>query len=660
MNLSVSQRIAGGFAVVCGFLLIIAVVSLMSLRSIQSDLEKVADQATPMVVQGGELSTGLLESSRAASRHFNSQDDAEIAAATTSYQEAADRYQQGYAQLQKLVAGDDELTSALAEVDELAKSYFERVPQMFTAHQNELASAKKVRSLRGNFEDLADTLGADLSDLAETGRNEIRAVARRISKLTDEGTVTAIDALAIKKMASLETAIRELGSLDESLTEQIAAFRAAGGNSAILAELEKYRTMLVGPGSMVNAYRTQIEQAEQARELFITAEQELGATLKAVNALLADVEAFKNEAKESALSATSTANLIVLVSCLVALVLAGLIAFQVTASIVSRLNRFVTALGQIANGDMTVRVDVESKDELGHLGESVNTLTSQLRKMLRSITDASLSLASSAEQSNAISRSTNEAIRVQREQTEQVVVAMTEMSSTVEEVARSAGNTLQQVNNADKETSAGHRVVSSSIEAINRLAQEVENSVQVINRLDSYSDQIGTVLDVIRGIAEQTNLLALNAAIEAARAGEQGRGFAVVADEVRTLASRTQQSTAEIQQTIERLQQGAREAVQVMARSRQEAEASVSQTAQAGESLGRITQSMSVINDMSTQIASAAEEQTAVTQEMHRNMTQIASAAERTSDGAEQNLKASQELARLADELQKMVKQFTI
>ena len=450
------------------------------------------------------------------------------------------------------------------------------------------------------------------------------------------------------------------GSLDESLTEQIAAFRAAGGNSAILADLEKYRTMLVGPGSMVNAYRTQIEQAEQARELFMTAEQELGATLKAVNQLLADVDEFKNEAKESALSATSTANLIVLVSCLVALVLAGLIAFQVTASIVSRLNRFVTALGQISNGDMTVRVDVESKDELGHLGESVNTLTSQLRKMLRSITDASLSLASSAEQSNAISRSTNEAIRVQREQTEQVVVAMTEMSSTVEEVARSAGNTLQQVNNADKETSAGHRVVSSSIEAINRLAQEVENSVQVINRLDSYSDQIGTVLDVIRGIAGQTNLLALNAAIEAARAGEQGRGFAVVADEVRTLASRTQQSTAEIQQTIERLQQGAREAVQVMARSREEAEASVAQTAQAGESLGRITQSMSVINDMSTQIASAAEEQTAVTQEMHRNMTQIASAAERTSDGAEQNLKASQELARLADELQKMVKQFTI
>ena len=660
MNLSVSQRIAGGFAVVCGFLLIIAVVSLMSLRSIQSDLEKVADQATPMVVQGGELSTGLLESSRAASRHFNTEEDGEIAAAATSYQEAADRYQQGYAQLQKLVAGDAELTSALAEVDELAKSYFERVPQMFTAHQNELASAKKVRSLRGNFEDLADTLGADLSDLAETGRNEIRAVARRISKLTDEGTVTAIDALAIKKMASLETAIRELGSLDESLTEQIAAFRAAGGNSAILADLEKYRTMLVGPGSMVNAYRTQIEQAEQARELFMTAEQELGATLKAVNQLLADVDEFKNEAKESALSATSTANLIVLVSCLVALVLAGLIAFQVTASIVSRLNRFVTALGQISNGDMTVRVDVESKDELGHLGESVNTLTSQLRKMLRSITDASLSLASSAEQSNAISRSTNEAIRVQREQTEQVVVAMTEMSSTVEEVARSAGNTLQQVNNADKETSAGHRVVSSSIEAINRLAQEVENSVQVINRLDSYSDQIGTVLDVIRGIAEQTNLLALNAAIEAARAGEQGRGFAVVADEVRTLASRTQQSTAEIQQTIERLQQGAREAVQVMARSREEAEASVAQTAQAGESLGRITQSMSVINDMSTQIASAAEEQTAVTQEMHRNMTQIASAAERTSDGAEQNLKASQELARLADELQKMVKQFTI
>lgn len=660
MNLSVSQRIAGGFAVTCGFLLIIAIVSLLSLRSIQSDLHAVADQATPMVVQGGELVSGLLESSRAASRHFNTQEDAEIASAAASYQEAADRYQQGFAELQTLVQGDEALTGALLKVDELAKVYFEKVPEMFTAHQNELASAKKVRSLRGKFEDLADTLGADLSDMAEDGRANIKALARRLNKLTDEGTVTAIDALAIKKMQSLETAIRELDSLDTSIAEQLAAFKREGGSGGIASELESYRALLNGPNSMVAAYRAQVERAEQARELFAEAETELGATLAAVKQLLADVDEFKNEAKESALSATTTANSIVLIASLVAVVLAGFIAYWVTSSIVSRLDRFVLALGQVSQGDMTVRVEVESRDELGQLGESVNTLTSQLRSMLRSISEASQSLAASAEQSNAISRATNNAIRVQREQTEQVVVAMTEMSSTVEDVARSAGNTLQQVTNADKETSNGHRVVTSSIDAINRLAQEVENSVQVINRLDNYSDQIGTVLDVIRGIAEQTNLLALNAAIEAARAGEQGRGFAVVADEVRTLASRTQQSTAEIQQTIERLQQGAREAVQVMARSRQEAESSVSQTAQAGESLGRITQAMSVINDMSTQIASAAEEQTAVTQEMHRNMTQIASAAESTSDGAEQNLKASQELARLAEELQKMVKRFTI
>lgn len=660
MNLSVSQRIGGGFAVTCGFLLVISIVSVMSLNSVESDLEALADQATPMVYQGGELVSGLLESSRASSRHYNSQDDNEILSATQSYEAASQRYQSALNQLQKLTKENKALSSRLMDVDKAATIYFEMVPRLFNAHQQEVNAIKKVKKMRSDFEDLADTLDGELTDIAESGKPSVRPIARRINKLTDEGTVTGIDALAIRKLQSLDTAIRDLNALNESLQEQVESFQQEGGPSSLLSDLQSYRNMLFGPGSMVAAYRVQQEQAEKASQYFQDAETQLGETLASVNQLLTHVDTFKNETKESALTAMSAAKGVVLVASLAAIVMAGFIAFWVTSSIVKRLHRFVDALQHVSQGDMTVRVEVESNDELGRLGESVNTLTHQLRAMLRSITEASQSLASSAEQSNAISRATNDAIRVQREQTEQVVVAMTEMSSTVEEVARSAGNTLQQVNTADKETTAGHRVVKSSIDAINRLAQEVENSVQVINRLDNYSDQIGTVLDVIRGIAEQTNLLALNAAIEAARAGEQGRGFAVVADEVRTLASRTQQSTAEIQQTIERLQQGAREAVTVMARSKQEAEASVAQTAQAGESLGRITQSMSVINDMSTQIASAAEEQTAVTQEMHRNMTEIAAASEATSDGAEQNLRASQELARLAEELQKMVRKFKV
>ena len=203
-------------------------------------------------------------------------------------------------------------------------------------------------------------------------------------------------------------------------------------------------------------------------------------------------------------------------------------------------------------------------------------------------------------------------------------------------------------------------MVERTINAIDALANEVDRAANVIHRLEQDSDQIGTVLDVIKGIAEQTNLLALNAAIEAARAGEQGRGFAVVADEVRTLASRTQHSTSEIQQMIERLQAGAQEAVSVMEDSRSRASDSVSSAQSAGQSLGSITQSVASITDMNTQIAAAADEQSAVAEEINKNIVNINHAAELAANGAQQTSAASTALAELAQDLQEMVGQFKV
>ncbi len=229
-----------------------------------------------------------------------------------------------------------------------------------------------------------------------------------------------------------------------------------------------------------------------------------------------------------------------------------------------------------------------------------------------------------------------------------------------QEVARPGAMAAEAAHSADDESNQGRGVVQETIDTIDSLASDIGQAVQVINQLEENSDNIGGVLDVIRGIAEQTNLLALNAAIEAARAGEQGRGFAVVADEVRTLAHRTQESTQEIQSMIESLQSGARNAVEVMNKSNERSQVCVTKAASAGESLTSITSSVKQINDMNLQIATAAEEQTSVAEEINRNVLQIRTLVEGTTSGARQTSAASMELTKLATALQALVGQFKI
>ncbi|HEB55900.1 MAG TPA: methyl-accepting chemotaxis protein [Gammaproteobacteria bacterium] len=328
--------------------------------------------------------------------------------------------------------------------------------------------------------------------------------------------------------------------------------------------------------------------------------------------------------------------------------------------VINNIQRIADAAGWLADGDMTTRVQVQGHDEMKDIGEGFNRMATSFNDVISKLASSAQQVAASSEELSAVTVQTGQTINEQQSQTEQVATAMNEMNATVQEVAKNVADTANAANGANQETQAGRRVVDEAVTAIQGLAGEIESAAEVIQTVEQDSDSISAVLDVIRGIAEQTNLLALNAAIEAARAGEQGRGFAVVADEVRTLAGRTQDATQEINSMIERLQSGSKKAVEVMNSSREQTQLVVDKAQHAGESLKVIAASVEKINDMSSQIASAAEEQHAVTEEINQNIVSISNMATQTSAGASQTSQSSEELARLATELQTIVQKFKV
>ncbi len=331
-------------------------------------------------------------------------------------------------------------------------------------------------------------------------------------------------------------------------------------------------------------------------------------------------------------------------------------------SINKSISEVADSLEEIATGegDLTRRLSTASTDAIGRLVSGFNTFMDKLQAIVTDVTGSTDQLAAAANEMSAISQEGKECVTRQHAQTEQVATAIGELTSSVNEVAHNALSAAEAARKANDEARSGSGVVQNTLSAINNLANEVESAAEVIRQLEADSENIGGVLEVIRDISEQTNLLALNAAIEAARAGEQGRGFAVVADEVRTLASRTNESTKEIQVMIERLQSGTRHAVEVMGKGHQQAEVSVQQAAKAGQSLELITGSIATINDMNDQISSSAREQGEVANEIKQNVESISGIGERTSQGAQRVAAASREMARLASHLQDLVGQFRV
>jgi methyl-accepting chemotaxis protein len=467
----------------------------------------------------------------------------------------------------------------------------------------------------------------DLSKLIQQARFQVRGYTYSGKSEAEQPALDAIDN-ALKNLESLPTKLPEehIANLQQA-TDSLRAYRAA---------VSQFRDSQVASAKALARMSTQ-------GDILLDMSQKLTVSQTVVR----DTDA------------AHAKNMLTLATVL-AIAFGLLAAWAITRQIIIPLNQTLIVAQRVASGDLTHNLTSQRRDELGQLQRAMQSMTQGLRELIGGISDGVTQIASAAEELSAVTEQTSAGVNSQKVETDQVATAMNEMAATVQEVARNAEEASEAAVAADQQAREGDKVVGEAIAQIERLAAEVGHSTEAMGELKRESDKIGSVLDVIKSVAQQTNLLALNAAIEAARAGEAGRGFAVVADEVRSLAQRTQKSTEEIEELIVGLQNGTQQVATIMDNSRTLTDSSVELTRRAGGSLESITRTVSAIQAMNQQIAAAAEQQSAVAEEINRSVLNVRDVSDQTSAASEETAASSVELARLGTHLQMLVGKFRV
>jgi methyl-accepting chemotaxis protein len=440
-----------------------------------------------------------------------------------------------------------------------------------------------------------------------------------------------------RKVQDILGQLIQLAATDATLKTQVERLRSE--HEALGSNYRKGRDAFVAAGADAQTGDTAVKGIDRA-----TSEQMTTLVEQLRRDSLNQAEQINASAARTILSGT-------LVMLAAALIITLFSLWLINRNLITPIRHLIGHVDQLSQGRFDQRVESNRQDELGLLARAANTLRDFLASTSERLRQSSQNLDSASHELNAIASRMTEGVSEQFERTDQVATAMHEMSATAQEVARHAADAAHAANDADDSARQGSTVMQSTIATITDIRGEIANTAEVIRRLESDSGRIGKVLEVIRGIAEQTNLLALNAAIEAARAGEQGRGFAVVADEVRHLAQRTAESTAEIHQIIDTVQSGALNAVRAIESGQQRSEQGVTQVTEAGAMLQRITEAVEAIRDMNQQIATAAEEQTSVAEDISRNLTELTAIASANQDNVERTQMASRNLHDMSGQL---------
>ncbi|MBM7061112.1 methyl-accepting chemotaxis protein [Pseudomonas sp. UL073] len=634
-NVSVNRKLALGFGIVLALTLMVALIGWLNMSTIISRGDKLASLA--------QLNL-LAKDLRIFRLGYQSSREAEDKDAVLQTLDKLDQHNQQL--LGRLSDPQDRLlldklgghiSDYRSSFTALVKTFDNREAARQTLIKQAAAVAdsmiKVEQDILGDVDNAVEQRLQDLHTFAQFSRQVMQARFQAFSYTSGDNQAQKAAALA-----GIDQAIEAL----RGLRGQVGSGHEAELDESAAA-LSTYRTTLA-------AFSAEIDASLAARETMVS----LGGQIEALSDELGDRQAAKRDA------AAEHARLLIGLGVALALLLGIAAAWTITRQIVNPLNDTLAAATRIASGDLSQDIRASRHDELGQLQQAMQRMTLSLRELVGRIHDGVTQIASAAEELSAVTEQTSAGVNSQKVETDQVATAMNEMAATVQEVARNAEQASAAAAEADREASQGDRVVSDAIAQMDRLASEVQGSAQAMEQLKQESAKIGSVLDVIKSVAEQTNLLALNAAIEAARAGEAGRGFAVVADEVRGLAQRTQKSTEEIEELIAGLHSGTQAAASRMDSSRDLAGRTVELARKAGDALASINQRVSSIQAMNLQIAAAAEEQSAVAEEINRSVISVRDISEQTAAASEETAASSTELARLGGELQALVNGFRL